>query len=342
MSDVLAAAEPLASAGRMSGKVCLVTGGGTGIGRATALRLAQEGAELYLTDRDAEGLEKTVSDAQALGAKVPEYRVLDISDYDEVVAFADHIHANHAPMDVVMNIAGVSAWGTVDKLTHQHWRSMVDINLMGPIHVIESFIPPMIEARRGGHLVNVSSAAGFFGLPWHAAYSASKFGLRGFSEALRAELAGLPNVHVCEVYPTFVDTPGVTHGANYSDHRLSPPPGLVDPRRVAQVLLSLARRPRRAAYVGVGARSGIWAHAVAPNLVARMMMWLTERSLERAEPRPRTDGNLFAPSTGHAIDGGFGSSKLAGRPSAVAGLAATALGAVALAGWWAMRRRRAY
>ena len=92
-------------------------------------------------------------------------------------------------MDVVLNIAGVSAWGTVDQLTHQHWRSMVDINLMGPIHVIETFVPPMIEARRGGHLVNVSSAAGIVALPWHSAYSASKYGLRGLSEVLRFDLA---------------------------------------------------------------------------------------------------------------------------------------------------------
>ena len=82
-------------------------------------------------------------------------------------------------MDVVMNIAGVSAWGTVDQLTHEQWSKMVAINLMGPIHVIETFVPPMVAAGRGGHLVNVSSAAGLVALPWHAAYSASKFGLRG-------------------------------------------------------------------------------------------------------------------------------------------------------------------
>ena len=87
-----------------------------------------------------------------------------------------------------MNIAGVSAWGTVSSLRHETWRRMVDINLMGPIHVIEELVPPMVAARRGGHLVNVSSAAGLIGMPWHAAYSASKFGLRGVSEVLRFDL----------------------------------------------------------------------------------------------------------------------------------------------------------
>lgn len=170
-------------------KRCFLTGAASGIGRATALKLAAEGAELYLTDRDAEGLEKTVADARSLGGTVRAHRALDISDYDAVVAFADDIHSRHPAMDIVMNIAGVSAWGTVSTLTHQHWRSMVDINLMGPIHVIEAFVPPMVAAGTGGHIVNVSSAAGLVALPWHAAYSASKYGLRGMSEVLRFDLA---------------------------------------------------------------------------------------------------------------------------------------------------------
>ncbi|WP_283606403.1 SDR family oxidoreductase [Mycolicibacterium poriferae] len=189
-----------------AGKRCFLTGAASGIGRATALRLAVEGAELYLTDRNAEGLVATVADARALGAVVAAHRVLDISDVDEVAAFAADIHASGPAMDVVMNIAGVSAWGTVDKLTHRDWKSMIDINLMGPIHVIENFVPPMIEARRGGHLVNVSSAAGLVALPWHAAYSASKYGLRGLSEVLRFDLAR-HRIGVSVVVPGAVQTP---------------------------------------------------------------------------------------------------------------------------------------
>ena len=189
-----------------AGKRCFLTGAASGIGRATALRLAVEGAELYLTDRNAEGVVATVADARALGAVVAAHRVLDISDVDEVAAFAADIHASGPAMDVVMNIAGVSAWGTVDKLTHRDWKSMIDINLMGPIHVIENFVPPMIEARRGGHLVNVSSAAGLVALPWHAAYSASKYGLRGLSEVLRFDLAR-HRIGVSVVVPGAVQTP---------------------------------------------------------------------------------------------------------------------------------------
>ncbi|MCK0174917.1 MULTISPECIES: SDR family oxidoreductase [Mycobacteriaceae] len=196
----------MVQAGDFTGKRCLLTGAASGIGRATALKLAAEGAELFLTDRDADGLETTVADVRALGARVPMHRALDISDYDAVTQFGADIHAEHPAMDVVMNIAGISAWGTVDRLTHQHWKSMVDVNLMGPIHVIETFVPPMVKARRGGHLVNVSSAAGLVALPWHAAYSASKYGLRGLSEVLRFDLAR-HRIGVSVVVPGAVQTP---------------------------------------------------------------------------------------------------------------------------------------
>jgi NAD(P)-dependent dehydrogenase (short-subunit alcohol dehydrogenase family) len=195
------------AAGRyFAGKRCLITGAASGIGRATALRLAADGAELYLTDRNADGLELTVADARAAGARVPEHRALDIADYQQVAAFADDIHTRHPSMDVVLNIAGVSAWGTVDRLTHEQWSKMVAINLMGPIHVIETFVPAMVAAGRGGHLVNVSSAAGLVALPWHAAYSASKFGLRGLSEVLRFDLARY-RIGVSVVVPGAVRTP---------------------------------------------------------------------------------------------------------------------------------------
>jgi NAD(P)-dependent dehydrogenase (short-subunit alcohol dehydrogenase family) len=189
-----------------AGKRAFVTGAASGIGRATALRLAGLGAELYLTDRNAHGLAQTVDDVRALGAQVPEHRALDIANYDEVTAFAEQIHAHHPSMDLVMNIAGVSAWGTVDRLSHEQWDKMISINLMGPIHVIENFLPPMVAARNGGHLVNVSSAAGLIGLPWHAAYSASKFGLRGLSEVLRFDLARY-RIGVSVVVPGAVRTP---------------------------------------------------------------------------------------------------------------------------------------
>jgi len=246
-----------------AGKRCFLTGAASGIGRATALKLAAEGAELYLTDRNAEGLEATVADAEALGATVGEYRALDIADYDEVARFAADIHTRHPAMDVVMNIAGVSAWGTVDQLTHEHWSTMISINLMGPIHVIETFIPPMVAAGRGGHLVNVSSAAGLVALPWHSAYSASKYGLRGLSEVLRFDLAR-HRIGVSVVVPGAVKTPLVQSvqiaGVDRENPRVSRwvdrfAAHAVSPERVADKILEGVRKNRYLVYTSADIRA---------------------------------------------------------------------------------------
>jgi len=170
-------------------KKCLVTGAASGIGRATALQIAREGAMLILTDIDGAGLEHTAAAIREAGGTVAAARALDISDFETVRRFAEDIQREHGSMDVLMNVAGISIWGDIASLENRHWRRCVDVNLMGPVHVLECFVPPMIAAGRGGHIVNVSSAAGLFGLPWHAAYSASKFGLRGVSEVLRFDLA---------------------------------------------------------------------------------------------------------------------------------------------------------
>lgn len=190
----------------LRGKRCLITGAASGIGRATAIAAARKGAVLVLTDIQAEALEETVAEIRAAGGTVDFAKALDVTAHDAVRAMAAEVHDAHGSVDVVMNVAGVSTWGTIERLRHSDWEKMIDIDLMGPIVVLESFVPPMIEAGRGGHIVNVSSAAGLFGLPWHAAYSAAKFGLRGVSEVLRTDL-GRHGIGVSLVCPGAVKTP---------------------------------------------------------------------------------------------------------------------------------------
>jgi NAD(P)-dependent dehydrogenase (short-subunit alcohol dehydrogenase family) len=191
---------------RLAGAACLITGAASGIGRATALGAARRGARLVLTDLRPEAVAAVSEEIQTAGGTVLETAAVDVTEHLAVRAFAEDVHEAHGSMDVVMNVAGVSTWGSVETLEHDDWRSMVEVNLMGPIAVIESFLPPMVRAGRGGHLVNVSSAAGLIGLPWHAAYSASKFGLRGVSEVLRFDLAQA-GIGVSLVCPGAVDTP---------------------------------------------------------------------------------------------------------------------------------------
>ncbi len=190
----------------LKNKKCLITGAASGIGRATAIAAAREGAELFLTDRMQDKLIDVVAEIRAEQGHVAFFQAFDIADIDAVRGFAETIHTQYGSMDVLMNIAGVSIWGSIDQLQHEHWRKVIEVNLMGPIHILETFVPAMIKAGRGGHVVNVSSAAGLFGLPWHAAYSASKFGLRGISEVLRFDLRQ-HGIGVSLVCPGAVNTP---------------------------------------------------------------------------------------------------------------------------------------
>jgi NAD(P)-dependent dehydrogenase (short-subunit alcohol dehydrogenase family) len=186
-------------------KRVLITGAASGIGRATALACATKGARLVLTDINVAPLEAVANEIRSGGGTVEYVEALDIAEHAAVAAMADQVHSAYGSVDVAMNIAGIAVWGTVDRLSHDQWRRVIEVNLMGPIHVVESFIPAMIATGRGGHLVNVSSAAGLFGLPWHAPYSAAKFGLRGISEVLRFDLRR-HDIGVSLVCPGAVDT----------------------------------------------------------------------------------------------------------------------------------------
>ncbi len=184
----------------------------------------------------------------------------------------------------------------MDRLTHEHWRRQVDVNLMGPIHVIECFVPPMIEAGRGGQLVNVSSAAGLFGLPWHAAYSAAKFGLRGVSEVLRFDLRR-HGIGVTLVCPGGVDTGLVDTLQIVGVDRGAPPiqelterfrKHAVSPDEAATAILEGLRKGRYLVFTSNDIRALYWLQRLAPPLYERVMRKLNDRlvAVTRRAPQP--------------------------------------------------------
>ena len=189
-----------------SGKTCVVTGAASGIGRATALNLARRGARLALTDRNAEQLERTAQQCREISGHQPTTAAFDITSLPDVEAFATTTQSALGVPDAIFHVAGISMWGSVDRMRTEDWRMLVDINLMGTIHVIQAFVPSMMSAGKPAALAMVSSAAGIIGMPWHAGYSAAKFGIRGLGEVLRFDLeAKKISVHV--VCPGAVDTP---------------------------------------------------------------------------------------------------------------------------------------
>lgn len=279
------------------GKRCLITGAASGIGRATAIAAAARGAELCLTDIQEEGLAATVETIGRQGETVRWAGPADLTDHDAVRAMAAAIHDAAGSMDVVMNIAGASTWGRIEQLEHGDWQRMIDINLMGPIGVLECFVPPMIAAGRGGHVVNVSSAAGLFGLPWHAPYSASKFGLRGVSEVLRFDLRR-HRIGVTLVCPGAVDTPLVdsvkTIGFDSSDpavrrERERFRRRAVSPEQVAEKILDGIERNRYLVLTSLDIRVLHWLQRVFPPAYVLAMRAANAR-FERLASRAESQG----------------------------------------------------
>jgi len=273
----------------LRGKRCLITGAASGIGRSTAIAAAGGGAELFLTDRNGAGLEQVAAEIRGAGGAVTHFATVDLVDHDAVVAFAAEVHAIAPSMDAVMNVAGISTWGKIEQLEHEHWRRTIEIDLMGPISVLECFVPPMIEARRGGHVVNVASVAGLFGLPWHAPYSAAKFGLRGVSEVLRFDLRK-NRIGVSLVCPGAVKTPLVGTvdivGVDRDNPKMRRLIALferraVSPEKVAEKILEAVEKNRYMVFTSPDGRILHWfqRHFELPY---RLLMRLMNRELNRA------------------------------------------------------------
>ena len=263
----------------------MVTGAASGIGRAAALRLADEGARLVLTDLNAEGLASAEQACRDAGAPVLVAEALDLTNHEAVMAFGARVVADSGAPDAIFHVAGNSAWGRPDLLEHRIWRSMVEVNLMGTIHVVEAFVPAMMTARRPAALVLVSSAAGLLGLPWHAAYSAAKFGIRGVAEVLRFDLAPY-DIGVHLVCPGGVDTPLVETveiaGVDRSDPEVARTVDqfrrhAVTPDQAAEKMLEGVRKGRYIVYTSPDVRIGFAAQKFAPPLYRLAMMALHRR-----------------------------------------------------------------
>ena len=280
---------------KFDGKICLITGAAGGLGRSIAEAVAAKGASLVLTDIDGAGLERTVADLRAGGSTVHAAEALDVADHDAVVAFAARVHEQLPSVDVVMNVAGIPTWGAVERLTHEQWRRTIDIDLMGPVHVIEEFVPPMIAAGRGGHLVNVASAAGLFGLPWHAPYSAGKFGLRGVSEVLRFDLRK-HRIGVSLVCPGAMSTPMVNRleiaGVDRESEAVRRGTKLflrhaVSPDAAAKSVVRGVERNRYLIYTSHDIRLGHWAQRYFPPAYTLAMRGLNTAMQRYIDNSPR-------------------------------------------------------
>lgn len=198
----------------LEGKVAVITGAGSGIGRALALELAKKGCSLALTDIDGEGLAET---ARLVGGDVANCKTyeFDVSHRDAVEKFAADVMHEFGGTYLVINNAGVTLVDTVENMRYDDLNWLMDTNFWGVVYGTRAFLPHMLEAGEG-HIVNISSLFGLMAMPLQAAYNASKFAVRGYTEALRIEMAGSP-VNISCVHPGGVRTRIVENARFYEE-----------------------------------------------------------------------------------------------------------------------------
>ncbi len=198
-------------------KVVVITGAGSGIGRALALNLAQRGSLLALSDVDDAGLAETVDLVKAAGAREVRSDHLDVADRAAFTAYAEAVAEQFGRVNVIINNAGVALAGNLDDLTYDDMEWIVGINFWGVVHGTKEFLPHLI-ASGDGHVVNLSSLFGLVSMPGQSAYNATKYAVRGMTEALREEMliAGHP-VGVTAVHPGGVKT-AIARNARVSEH----------------------------------------------------------------------------------------------------------------------------
>jgi len=190
--------------------IAVVTGAGSGIGRATALALAGEGASVVATDANRESAAETARLIEAVNHPARSFE-MDVARPEQIAEVADQIHQSLGPTGILVNNAGVSVGGFFLDSSPEAWNRIVSINLMGVVHCCRAFLPAMVESGLPAHIVNVSSLLGFAGVRGMSAYCTTKFGVLGFSESLRAELAA-SGIGVSAICPGMVRTNIIANG----------------------------------------------------------------------------------------------------------------------------------
>ncbi len=187
----------------LKGGVAVITGAASGIGAALAAGLAARGCGLALADRDAEGLARTAGAARSAGVAASEH-VLDVADAEALAALPDAVLSAHGRASILVNNAGVALAGSFAEIGLDDFAWLFDINFWAPVRLTRAFMG-VLAREEAAHIVNISSLFGLVAPPGQTAYAASKFGLRGFSEALRHELKGSP-ISLTVVHPGGVRT----------------------------------------------------------------------------------------------------------------------------------------
>jgi NAD(P)-dependent dehydrogenase (short-subunit alcohol dehydrogenase family) len=303
------------------GKTVLVTGASSGIGRATALRLARTGANLVLVARSADVLDTVRAQCEQLGGHAVVV-VADVADADAVDAAFRAATARFGRVDGVVHSAAALAYGRFVDVPREVFDTAITTTLVGTANVARSALASF-KAAGGGSLVVLGSLLGKISTPYMSSYVTAKWGVHGLVRTLQIEARSTPGIHVSLVWPGGVDTPVYLQAGTYLARHGRPPPPVDSPEKVARVVVRALWRPRRESPVGVANHLVVTGFRLAPGVFDRIVTPLMRAGgLSRGEVA-NSPGNVLAPQPGgEALHGRWGRHWL--RPAALAGVAATA------------------
>jgi short-subunit dehydrogenase len=290
----------------ISDSVVVITGASSGIGRATALAFAREGASLVLAARREQALLEAAAECESLGGRalaVP----TDVTDEEAVRELARRAIEHFGRIDVWVNNAAVGLFGRFEETPSDAYRRAIETDLFGTIYGARAVLPYFRE-QGSGALINNSSVVAKASQPYTSAYVISKFAIRALGESLRQELAldGAKDIDVCTVMPASIDTPFFQHAANYTGRAAKALNPVYDAEKVARTMVRCARRPKREVVVGSAGRMLALQHTLSLGLYERMAARLIDRDHFQDRPAAPSAGSLFEPmQEGTGVSGGW-------------------------------------
>jgi NAD(P)-dependent dehydrogenase (short-subunit alcohol dehydrogenase family) len=281
----------------------LVTGASSGIGRATAVRLAGRGAQLVLVARGRESLEEAAAEIRAAGAGAVVVCPADVKDEDAIRAAVDAAVARFGRLDAVVHAAQVMAYGTIEDVPREIFETVVETAVHGTATVAR-IVLPLFRKQGAGHLLVVNSLLGSVATPLMGSYVAAKWGQLGLIRTLQMEVRDAPGVEVSAVQPGGVDTPIYFQAASWSGSTGRPPAPVYSPQRVARIVASTLDRPRRLVQAGLFNPVITAGFRLLPGVYDFLVGPLLQRMAVANDEVPPTEGNVFrSQPAGNATEG---------------------------------------